>query len=117
MTYTLYGIPNCGTVKKAKTWLTENGIEFTFHNFKKDGLDPSKIKAWLSQELPEVLVNNRGTTFRKLEERQKENFKDKEMAFEIMRENSSVIKRPVLEKDEKVIAVGFKPEMYSDLFA
>ncbi len=116
MSYTLYGIPNCGTVKKARTWLTENGIEFTFHNFKKEGLEESKVKAWLSQEPPEVLVNNRGTTFRKLEDHQKQNFKDKEMAFEIMTGNSSVIKRPVLEKDEVVIAVGFKPEMYSEIF-
>jgi arsenate reductase len=116
MTYILYGIPNCDTVKKAKTWLTENGIDFTFHNFKKDGLEAPKVEAWLSQELPEVLLNTRGTTFRKLEEHQKENFKDKAMAFEIMMGNPSVIKRPVLEKDEKVIAVGFKPEMYSVLF-
>ncbi|MCL4159345.1 UNVERIFIED_CONTAM: hypothetical protein GTU68_003593 [Idotea baltica] len=117
MTYTLYGIPNCDTVKKARTWLTENGIEFTFHNFKKDGLEESKVTEWLSQELPEVLVNNRGTTFRKLEDHQKANFKDKEMAFEIMTGNSSVIKRPILEKDGAVIGVGFKPEKYSELFA
>jgi arsenate reductase len=117
MLYTLYGIPNCDTVKKAKIWLTEKGIEFEFHNFKKDGLSEEKVIQWLQQEIPEVLVNNKGTTFRKLSDEQKENFKEPSMAKSIMLENNSTVKRPVLEFDNKVLAVGFKLEVYEALFA
>ena len=116
MTYTLYGIPNCDTVKKARTWLEANKIDFEFHNFKKDGLDSEKVSDWLSQEKPEVLVNNKGTTFKKLSDEQKQNFKEPSMAKSIMLENNSTVKRPVLEQDGKVLAVGFKPEIYEALF-
>lgn len=116
MIYTLYGIPNCDTVKKARTWLTDNNIEFKFHNFKKDGLSEDKVDSWLEQEMPVVLVNNKGTTFRKLTDEQKQNYLDPKMSKSIMIENNSTIKRPVLEKDGKVIAVGFKPEMYDAIF-
>jgi len=116
MSYRLYGIPNCDTIKKARTWLTEKGIEFQFHNFKKDGLSEDKVSEWLQQETPEVLVNNKGTTFRKLTDVQKQNFKEPIMAKSIMLENNSTVKRPVLEQDGKVLAVGFKPEIYEALF-
>jgi arsenate reductase (glutaredoxin) len=116
MTYTLYGIPNCDTVKKARTWLTDKNIDFDFHNFKKDGLTEEKVDSWLKQQTPLVLVNNKGTTFRKLTDEQKQNYTEPKMAKSIMLENSSTIKRPVLEKEGKVIAVGFKPELYEGLF-
>ncbi len=117
MSYTLYGIPNCDTVKKAKTWLRDKGIEFEFHNFKKDGLSEKKVSEWLKQETPEVLVNNKGTTFRKLSDEQKQGFKEPDMAKSIMLENSSTVKRPVLEQNGKVLAVGFKPDIYEGIFA
>ena len=69
MTITLYGIPNCDTVKKARTWLTANGHDATFHDFKKQGLDAATVNAWLAQVDWQVLVNRKGTTWRNLDRR------------------------------------------------
>ncbi|AWW00975.1 Spx/MgsR family RNA polymerase-binding regulatory protein [Arcticibacterium luteifluviistationis] len=116
MAYILYGIPNCNTVKKAQTWLTENGVDFKFHNFKKDGLSKEKVDSWLSQESYEVLINKKGTTYRKLSAGEKDALDNNAAAAELMLANASVIKRPVLELDEKVISVGFTPELYEGIF-
>jgi arsenate reductase len=116
MLYTLYGIPNCDTVKKAKIWLTEKGIEFEFHNFKKDGLAKEKVDSWLNQESYELLINKKGTTYRKLSAGEKDALDNNAAAAELMLANASVIKRPVLELDEKVISVGFSPEVYAGIF-
>ena len=116
MTYILYGIPNCDTVKKARTWLTEKGVDFEFHNFKKDGLTKEKVDNWLNQESYEVLINKKGTTYRKLSSGEKDALNNNAAAAELMLANASVIKRPVLELDGKVISVGFKSELYESIF-
>ncbi|MCL4168760.1 UNVERIFIED_CONTAM: hypothetical protein GTU68_067168 [Idotea baltica] len=116
MAYILYGIPNCNTVKKAQTWLKENGVDFKFHNFKKDGLTKEKVDSWLNQESYELLINKKGTTYRKLSAGEKDALDNNAAAAELMLANASVIKRPVLELDEKVISVGFKPEIYEGIF-
>lgn len=110
MSITVYGIKNCNTMKKTFDWLESKGMKYDFHNYKTEGVTQEKIEKWLSQEKPEILVNNRGTTFRNFSEDQKANFTNPEIAQEMMLANQSVIKRPIIEKDGKVVAVGFKPE-------
>ena len=105
MTITLYGIPNCDTVKKARTWLTSNGVDFVFHDFKKDGIDASLVKTWLRDVPWDVLVNRKGTTWRKLPDERKAEITDAASATALMLESPSVIKRPVLVKDKKSLSL------------
>ena len=93
MKKTLYGIPNCDTVKKARTWLADHGQAFEFHDFKKQGLDRATVAGWLEQVGWEVLVNRKGTTWRNLPEERRMQVVDKASALELMLENPSVIKR------------------------
>ena len=114
MTTTLYGIPNCDTVKKARTWLDKAGVKYAFHDFKKDGVDKKQLKEWSDAVGWEILINKAGTTFRKLPDEDKENLTDAK-ARRLMAEHPSVIKRPVLEKDGRIF-VGFKPDEYAVIF-
>lgn len=116
MSITLYGIPNCDTVKKARTWLADQGHDFVFHDFKKQGLDRATAAAWLKQIDWEVLVNKKGTTWRALPDARKAAVTDAASALELMLENTSVIKRPVLDRDGQ-FSVGFKDSQYAELFA
>lgn len=111
---TLYGIPNCDTVSKARKWLASNNIEYQFHNFKKDGLTEATLSNWIKELGWEVLLNKRGMTWRKLPDDSKTDV-DQEKATAIMLDNTSIIKRPVLDVDGKIY-VGFKPEQYQELF-
>jgi arsenate reductase len=115
MTITLYGIPNCDTVKKARTWLALNNVDFTFHDFKKQGLDRATAGAWLEQCDWTVLVNRKGTTWRNLADEQKAAVTGKEAALELMLANTSVIKRPVL-AGAGALQVGFTPDLYAGVF-
>ncbi|MCG2583291.1 arsenate reductase [Massilia sp. TS11] len=115
MRITLYGIPNCDTVKKARTWLAEHGHEAVFHDFKKQGLERATAAAWLAQVDWEVLVNKKGTTWRGLPEARQAAVVDATSALELMLETTSVIKRPVLDCDGR-ITVGFKDAQYAALF-
>jgi arsenate reductase len=114
MKKTLYGIPNCDTVKKARTWLAGQGHDFTFHDFKKQGLERATVAGWLEQLDWEVLVNRKGLTWRNLPPEQKAAVVDKQSALELMLANPSVIKRPVLDKGGKV-SVGFSEAQYRDI--
>jgi len=116
MTITLYGIPNCDTVKKARTWLLEHNVDFTFHDFKKQGLDRATAAAWLEQRDWDVLVNRKGTTWRNLSDEQKAAVTDKASALALMLANTSVIKRPVL-AGAGALQVGFTPDLYTGVFA
>ena len=115
MTPTLYGIPNCDTVKKARTWLAENGHAFHFHDFKKQGLDRALVAGWLEELDWETLVNRKGTTWRNLPDERKAQVTDKASALALMLENPSVIKRPVLQGVGPV-SVGFSPDLYAAKF-
>jgi len=112
---TLYGIPNCDTVKKARTWLDQNGIAFTFHDFKKAGLDAPTVQAWLKDVEWETLVNRKGTTWRGLPDTAKEAVVDAASAQALMLESTSVIKRPVLQHEGKT-HVGFSDAAYRQIF-
>lgn len=109
MQVTLYGIPNCDTVKKARTALADKGYDVTFHDFKKAGLSEDKIRFWLSHRPMEVLLNKRGTSWRKLSDADKAN-EDEAHLIALMVDNPSLIKRPVIEAGDKV-TVGFTDEV------
>ncbi len=111
---TLYGIANCDTIKKARKWLNDQDIEYQFHDYKKLGVDEKALKNWIKQVGWEVLLNKRGTTWRKLDETTKESV-DEASAIQIMLDNPSIIKRPVLDVNGQ-ITVGFKADIYQTLF-
>lgn len=111
----LYGIPNCSTVKKARAWLTEHGIDVSFHDLKKQGISEELLNSWLKQVGREKLVNTRGTTWRQLSDDAKAAASDNAGAVRLMLEKPSVIKRPILEKDDK-ITLGFDEAVYQTLF-
>jgi Spx/MgsR family transcriptional regulator len=114
MTITMYGIPNCDTVKKARTWLEGHGVAYDFHDYKKAGIDKAKLEGWLAQVGWQVLLNRAGTTFKKLPNADKEKLTDKK-AVALMLAQPAMIKRPVVEKKGK-LTVGFKPEVYEKTF-
>ncbi|MBU0723630.1 MAG: arsenate reductase [Alphaproteobacteria bacterium] len=105
---TLYGIPNCGTVKKARVWLEEQGIAYSFHDFKKQGLDADTAKRWAKELGTEKLVNRKGTTWRKLDAATQAILQGANPVPAIL-ENLSVIKRPVIDLGDRRL-VGFGPE-------
>lgn len=111
---TIYGIKNCDTIKKAIKWLNDNGIEYEFHDYKKMGLDEKQLKQWIKAVGWEILVNRRGTTWRKLPESTREGI-NKSKAIKLMLDNLSLIKRPVLVIDS-AIHVGFSETEYEKLF-
>ena len=109
---TLYGIPNCDTVKKARAWLDARGVEFGFHDFKKMGVEPQMLKRWADAAGWEVLLNKRGTTFRKLDDADKQDI-DRTKALRLLEAHPSMIKRPVMEDGASgKVTVGFKPEQF-----
>ncbi|WP_288484227.1 arsenate reductase [uncultured Novosphingobium sp.] len=105
MTITLYGIPNCDTVKKARAWLDQNGLAYDFYDYKKQGADPEQLARWVDQAGWEVVLNRRGTTFRALPEAEKSDL-DATKAVKLMAANPSCIKRPVVEYPGGLL-VGF----------
>lgn len=110
----LYGIPNCDTVKKARTWLDARGTTYTFHDFKKAGLDAATVATWLRDVPWETLVNRKGTTWRNLDDAQKTAVTDDASAIALMLQSPSVIKRPVLHIDGKT-HVGFSEQLYQQI--
>jgi len=111
---TVYGIKNCDTVKKACNWLSKNKVDFQFHDLRKDGLTQSKIKQWASKVDWELLLNRRGTTWRKLTDNEKNSI-NKTNAIKLMAEQPTLIKRPVIEHNKKVL-IGFSEEIYKQTF-
>lgn len=116
MMVTLYGIPNCQTVKKAQTWLAENGIDFLFVNFKKEAPTREQIQQWLKDVPVEILINKKGTTWRKLTDEDKDKAQTEEGAINLMIQNPSVIKRPVLTRTDQPTCVGFSEQDYQNHF-
>ena len=111
-TTTIYGIPNCDSVKKARVWFTEQDVDAVFHDFKKQGAPAEAIDTWLKAVNWEVLVNRKGTTWRKLDPATQANVTDNASARALMLAHQSVIKRPVVVKGQTVI-VGVNPEAWA----
>ena len=110
-TVTIFGIKNCDTMKKARGWLGEHGITYAFHDYKAEGIDSGMLRQWARQVGWQTLLNRAGTTFRKLPEADKVNLAEKK-AIALMRDQPSMIKRPVLDIGGKLI-VGFDPATYA----
>ncbi|MDP3191324.1 ArsC family reductase [Rhodoferax sp.] len=103
----VYGIPNCDTVKKARAWLTDHGVAYQFHDFKKQGVPAELLPNWLAQVGEAVLLNRKGTTWRKLDEATRAAVVDDASATALMLAQPSVIKRPVVLWPNGQISVGF----------
>ena len=112
----VYGIPNCDTVKKARTWLESHGVAFEFHDFKKAGLTAATVKSWLADVSLDALVNRRGTTWRGLPDEAKAAAESEAGAIALMIEKPSVVKRPVVVVDGRVRTLGFSADQYAALF-
>ena len=121
MTIILHGIPNCDTVKKARTWLDAHAIAHTFYNFKKEGLNQATVQTWLKDNAWELLINRKGTTWRALPEERKAAIIDAPSATALMCESPSVIKRPILTltmniAGEEQSHIGFSDALYQQIF-
>ena len=112
---TLYGIPNCDTVKKARIWLSEHGVEFTFHDFRKDGLDGATVESWCARMPWEILVNKRSTSWKKIDADVRDNL-SRDTVVALLVEYPTLIKRPVLDTPEQ-LEVGFNADLYQQIFA
>lgn len=110
----VYGIKNCDTVKKALNWLDENKVKYEFHDFKKLNISEDKLKDWSDKVGYEALLNKKGTTWKKLDKEVQDSITSASTAFTLMQEKTSVIKRPVLEKDGKIV-LGFNPDSFQEL--
>ena len=110
----MYGLKNCDTIRKARSWLEAHGVDYQFHDYKSQGIDAAHLEKWMEVVGWETLLNRAGTTFRKLPEDQKTGL-DAAKALALMLAQPSMIKRPVLEAGS--VIVGFKPELYAKAFA
>ena len=110
---TLYGIKNCDTVKKARRWLEDHGVEYQFHDFRQDGVDIKLISKWVEKSGWEAIVNKRSTTWRGLSDKDK-NIKSNQQAVDLLLINPTLIKRPITQSN-KTLLVGFKEEEYKNL--
>ena len=115
MAITIYGIKNCDTMKKARTWLDRYGVAYAFHDYKTAGIERAQLEAWASAVGWETLLNRAGTTFRKLPEARRDGL-TAQKAITLMLEQPSMIKRPVLDVGGALL-VGFKPEQYDKALA
>lgn len=107
----IYGIPNCDTIKKARQWLDANGLEYSFHDYKKEGADAAKVAGWIAQLGADAVINRRGTTFRKLSDSQKAEAESHEPVA-LLVQQPSMIKRPIVEHSNGILA-GFKEDEWS----
>ena len=111
---TIYGIKNCDTMKKARGWLDKRGVQYDFHDYKAAGIDRVRLEGWAGDAGWETLLNRGGTTFRKLPEKDREAITEKK-GIALMLAQPSMIKRPVLDVDGRLL-VGFRPEQYEKAF-
>lgn len=113
MTITLYGIPNCDSVKKARRWLDDNGCEYAFHDYKKAGIEPATLGTWADRLGWETLLNRRGTTWRRLDEADRQDL-DQARAIALLQANTSLIKRPIVVAGDELL-VGFDETLWRRL--
>lgn len=110
----VYGIKNCNTVAKALKWLSDNGVSYEFHDYKKLGISEEKLEEWSEKTGWEALLNKRGTTWKKLSPELQNEVTNKAAAINLMTEKTSVIKRPIIE-NENVLVLGYDEEAYQQL--
>lgn len=112
---TVYGIPNCDITKKAIAWLKKNNISFDFHDYKKAGITTAKLNAWTKKISWEILLNKRGTTWKKISPGIQQTINDQKAAIKLMEEHTSLIKRPVIEINDRILT-GYDETVYKDAF-
>ena len=123
MTITIYGIKSCSTMKKAFTKLDELGVSYNFHDYKKQGIDKETIQRWVDSLGIDKVLNKRGTTWRKLEDVQKQAAdSDVDQAIDLLIENTSMIKRPIVEgeltdKNKPILLCGFDEAEFDKVFS
>jgi Spx/MgsR family transcriptional regulator len=111
---TLYGIPNCDTVKKARNWLTDHGVDYTFHDFKKQDVPTNLLPGWIAAVGLDTLINRKGPTWRKLDAATQASVVEAVSAMVVIVANSSVIKRPLVTWTDGTVTVGFKEELFAN---
>ena len=111
----VYGIKNCSTVRKALTWLDENKIIYNFHDFKKEGLNEEKVDEWINKKDWQTIINRKGHTWRKLDDKSRDGINDNSSAAKIAVINPSIVKRPVIEY-KKNLLVGFDEDLLKKTF-
>lgn len=111
----IYGIPNCDIIKKTQSWFTRHKLKFEFHDYKKEGIGKNKLENWIKLAGIEKILNKRSTTWRELSPAAQEKALSRDGAIELMRTNTSLIKRPVIEYRNKIL-VGYDEAMLSDNF-
>jgi arsenate reductase len=116
MAVVIYGIKNCGTMKKARAWLDKRGVAYAFHDYKTAGVERERLERWVAKAGWETLLNRTGTTFRKLPDKDKAGLTEKK-SIALMLEQPSMIRRPVLELGGGRVLVGFKPDEYKKAMA
>jgi arsenate reductase (glutaredoxin) len=116
MSYIVYGIKNCDTIKKSLAWLKKKKISFEFHDYKTQGITTDKLKEWCKQKGWESLVNKKGTTWRQLDEPLKNKITAEASAILLMKDKTSLIKRPLIEYKGKIVTLGFDEEAYRKIF-
>lgn len=112
--YVVYGIPNCDSVKKAFTWLDANKINYRFHNYKQEGVTKNRLERWSKQLGWENLMNKNSTTWRGLDEATQSTITSKAAAIALMQEHTSLIKRPIIELEDKVVVMRFNADAYAE---
>lgn len=112
---TVYGIPNCDTVKKALTWFKSNNIDFEFHNFKQEAIPAKKLKEWDTKAGLEKILNKKSSTWKGVDDQVKATITSIDAAIPLLQEKTSIIKRPVIE-DGKFLFFGFDEEVYRKHF-
>ncbi|WP_153800720.1 Spx/MgsR family RNA polymerase-binding regulatory protein [Foetidibacter luteolus] len=114
--YVVYGIPNCDTIKKTLDWLNEHKISYSFHDYKKEGISMDKLKAWSKQVGWETIFNKKSTVWKELGAEAQAKVVNEKTALPVLKENTSIIKRPVIELNSKIVAVGFKEAEFKKVF-
>lgn len=109
---TVYAIPNCNTVKKALDWLKANKVAYEFHDYKKKGITATQLTAWSKQIGWDALINKKGTTWKQLPKELQETITNQKVAIALMMGKTSVIRRPLIEEDGKVLVIGFEETEY-----
>lgn len=114
--YIIYGIANCDTTKKAMQWLKKNKINFSFHDYKVSNIDISTLQRWILQSGIDSIFNKRSTTWRELPNEIRETLTTEKSAITLMQKFTSIIKRPIIEHNKKIVAIGFDEKKYKSLF-
>lgn len=111
----VYGIPNCNTVKKALTWLKENGFSYEFHDFKKKGITAEKLNQWCDTFGWENVLNKKGTTWKKLSPEEQQAVTSQATAVQVLLSHTSAIKRPIIEQEDLPVLLSFNEEQYKKI--